>query len=433
MNTAHPLFPSPKVEQLSARTLCRINTAGSVDNGKSTFIGRLLFDSGGLPKDVITAIAARAESTNKKGLNLAAFTDGLRAEREQGITIDASYRYFSRGSRDFIIADAPGHFEFTRNMVTATSHSDITLLLIDATTGIVEQNRRHAYVASLVGVEHTVVLINKMDAVGFSKAVFKKVVADFASVLEKITSRAPIFIPISALSGDNVVLRSKQMPWYKGLSVIECLEDVSLGHPSSADDELRFVVQWASRIGRSSGKRFELGGKVASGTLEQGNNVLVRPHNAKGAVESVSDLSGPLGALSYPNIGRIVVRGATRVQRGDILTGRVSSLISTDSFPTELCWIDQKAHRPRAEYILQVGTQSVTATISHIDSKVDVRTFEHKPNHPSSPLSVNEIGRATLSTGTRILIERNNRKSPQGRFILIDPRTKHTVAVGVML
>ncbi len=416
------------VPQNQPRDLLRFNTAGCVDNGKSTLIGRLLFDSGGLPEDVIKKIAARSDaSAHQQNLNLAAFTDGLRAERERGITIDASYRYFSRDTRDFIVADSPGHFEFTRNMMTATSHSDVTLLLVDATKGIVEQNRRHAYLASLVGVRSLVILINKMDAVEYSREVFDSLVSEFDELLRKLPHSIATYIPISALRGENVVTRSANMPWYSGDSLLDYLQSISVTKSTKIDD-LRFVVQW---VDHHAGKHPEVVGNLTSGCLANDDAVVILPSRSKNSIREIRSLQGPLSELTMPSPARLkLTSDIPSLSRGDLIVAPNHSLSLSRTFDAEVCWMDETPLSLDVDYELQIGSRSEKARVSVVNSKVDIGKFEE--TSVFSPVGNNEIARIEIVTESPIPLDTFEKNPETGRFILTDPRSSRTVAAGVV-
>lgn len=404
------------------RELIRFNTAGSVDNGKSTLIGRLLFDSGGLPEDVIAAIAARSRDTGK--LNLAAFTDGLKAERERGITIDASYRYFQRGERDFIVADSPGHFEYTRNMLTATSHSDATLILVDAEHGIVEQNRRHAYLASMAGVKNIAILVNKLDLFSYSRERFEEIRGEFSRLLEKLPGIGVSYIPISALHGENIVQPSRFTPWYDGPSVLGYLEGLSPDRDVPVD-KLRAVVQWIERD-RGELER-EVVVRIDQGSLGDGDLLLASPRNEKVIVRGLSVPAGFVVRASQ-NQARFQVPWTTKLQRGDILSRGDDRLKAVTHLEAHICWMDDQPLRAGETYLVRIGGQATEGVIERVVRRVDIGTYQDV--HEERPLTVNEVGSVTVSLSQSLAVAPFSEDREAGALIIIDPRTGNTVAAG---
>jgi len=409
-------------EERFGRELVRFNTAGSVDNGKSTLIGRLLYDSGGLPEDVIATIAARSREGGK--LNLAAFTDGLKAERERGITIDASYRYFQRGQRDFIVADSPGHFEYTRNMLTATSHSDATLILVDAEHGIVEQNRRHAYLASMAGVKNIAILVNKLDLFSYSESRFDEIQGEFSRLLEKLPNVEVTFIPISALHGENIVQSSRLTPWYEGPSVLGYLEGLS-PERDVAVDKIRAVVQWIER-GIGEAQR-EVVVRLDQGSLGNGDRLKATLSNEEVVVRGLSASSGFVVRTSESQ-ARFQVPWTTQLQRGDLLARGDTRLQSVDRLEAQLCWMDDEPLRTGDIFLVRVGGRTVEGVIEEVLRRVDIGSYEYVDD--KGPLSLNQVGAVALSLRQPLVVAPFAEDRRAGSLILIDPRDGNTVAAG---
>lgn len=405
------------------RELIRFNTAGSVDNGKSTLIGRLLYDSGGLPEDVIASIAARSQGAGK--LNLAAFTDGLKAERERGITIDASYRYFQRGQRDFIVADSPGHFEYTRNMLTATSHSDATLILVDAEHGIVEQNRRHAYLASMAGVKNIAILVNKLDLFGYSRARFDEIRGEFARLLEKLPDVTVTYIPISALHGENIVQSSRFTPWYEGPSVLGYLEGLSPRSDVSVDT-IRAVVQWIEREQGASGREVVV--RIDQGVLANGDRLRASPSDERVVVTGLNVPSGFTVRGATGSQARFQVPWTTRLQRGDVLSREDTSLRAVTHLDAHICWMDERPLRVGQRYLVRVGGQAAEGIIDRVVRRVDIGSYESVDDQ--RPLRLNEVGSVAVSLSKPLVVAPFREERRNGALILVDPVSGNTVAAG---
>jgi sulfate adenylyltransferase large subunit len=404
------------------RELIRFNTAGSVDNGKSTLIGRLLYDSGGLPEDVIASIAARSREGG--ALNLAAFTDGLKAERERGITIDASYRYFQRGERDFIVADSPGHFEYTRNMLTATSHSDATLILVDAEHGIVEQNRRHAYLASMAGVKNLAILINKLDLFSYSRARFDEIQGEFSRLLEKLPGVDVTYIPISALHGENIVQASRCTPWYEGPSVLGYLEGLSPQRDVPVD-RVRAVVQWIEEADRNVGREVVV--RVDEGALRDGDRLRASPRDEEVVVSNVNAF--PRFAVRASNSqARFEVPWTTRLQRGDVLSRGDVRHQTTTRLEADICWMNEQPLRVGEAYLVRSGGLIVEGIIERVLRRVDIGTYESVADE--RPLSLNEVGSVTVSLSAPLVVSPFTENRRAGALIIVDPRSGNTVAAG---
>jgi bifunctional enzyme CysN/CysC len=397
-------------------TLLRLATAGSVDDGKSTLIGRLLYDSKSLMADQV----ADAE------VDLARLTDGLRAEREQGITIDVAYRFFATPERSFIIADTPGHVRYTRNMVTGASTADLAVVLVDARNGVLEQSRRHAYLSAQLGIKHMVACVNKMDLVDWDEERFREIEREFGAVLEELGVSDALAIPVSALHGDNVVESSAKAPWYDGPPLLRHLEHVEVARDRNLED-VRFPVQWVVRAPDYRG----YAGQLASGILRPGDEVVVLPRGDRTTVERIETLDGPLDA-AFPPMS-VVVHLAD-----DLDAGRGSMICSVDDAPpaarrldARICWMADTPLRPGGRYQLKHTTRRVRASVESIDARVDLERL--RDGGPVAELELNDIARVHLDLAAPVMAEPYGRNRSTGAFILIDEATRDTVAAGMVL
>jgi bifunctional enzyme CysN/CysC len=403
-------------------TLLRLATAGSVDDGKSTLIGRLLHDSKAILADQYADLNGRDGE-----LDLSRLTDGLRAEREQGITIDVAYRYFATPARDFILADTPGHVQYTRNMVTGASTADVAIVLVDARHGVVEQTRRHAFIASLLGIPHLVVAINKMDLVAFSEERFDEIVRDFSVFRNHLTSRDIAYIPISALEGDNVVDRSENMSWYVGEPLLRHLEAIDPADDRNLED-LRFPVQL---VIRSEGNDFRgYAGQVASGVVRPGDRVKVLPSGVESTVASIDTLTGPLEEAFPPQSVTIRLADDVDASRGDVLVSAEGAPEPVREFDADVCWFSDRPLRPGSKYLLKHLTHTAEAIVDSILDVVDVQTLERGP--APAELALNDIGRIRLRTRRPVIADPYARNRVTGAFILIDESNNDTVAGGMV-
>jgi bifunctional enzyme CysN/CysC len=415
---------------LTKSSLLRFSTAGSVDDGKSTFIGRLLHDSKNIYDDHLKALhKASTKHDSKAPLSLALLTDGLKAEQEQGITIDVAYRYFSTPKRHFILADTPGHEQYTRNMATGASTANLTIILIDARNGVVTQTRRHAFIASLLGVPRFLVAVNKMDLVNFSQDVFEKIRSDFQDFATRLEIRDIRFVPVSALQGDNIVVKSESMPWYIGETVMQYLENVYIGGDVNNID-FRFPVQ--STI-RPNQKYRGYAGQIASGLIRVGEEVTILPSMRKSTISSI-DIFGQEGSpctmAQAPMSVALSLSEEIDVGRGDMIV-RSNNLPSLQShFEAMIVWMSETPMAPERHYIIQHTTRTSKAYIEHIKYKVDVNTLSRTNN---SPLHLNEIGRVAFTTAHPLPLDSYNKNRATGNFILIDALSNHTVAAGMVL
>lgn len=404
--------------------LLRFSTAGSVDDGKSTLIGRLLYDTKSIFEDQLEAIDG-ASKRRGEGLNLALLTDGLRAEREQNITIDVAYRYFATPKRKFIIADTPGHIQYTRNMVTGASTAELAIVLVDARKGVLTQSRRHGFIASLLGIPHIVVAVNKMDLVGYDRDVFERIVSDYRTFAEKLEVHDLSFIPLSALHGDNVVHKSDATPWYDGATLLHHLENVNVGGSRNLID-FRYPVQYVIRPHQDY-RGFA--GRIASGTVSPGEDVVVLPSGQKSRIRSVD---APEGALDEAGAGASVVLtldDEIDVSRGDMIVRQRNVPNVGTRFEATLCWLNETPLDRSTQYVLMHTTRQVRAFVSDIVYRVDVDTL-HRDQVETFVL--NDIGRVEITTAQPIFFDAYQQNHTTGSFILLDPFTNVTVGAGMI-
>ncbi|MDH2426553.1 GTP-binding protein [Sphaerisporangium sp. TRM90804] len=414
---------------MTSPDILRLATAGSVDDGKSTLIGRLLYDSKSIFEDQLEAIERASADRGEQQTNLALLTDGLRAEREQGITIDVAYRYFATPRRAFIIADTPGHIQYTRNMVTGASTAALAVILVDARKGVVEQSRRHAFLATLLRVPHLVVAVNKMDLVGYDRAAYERVRDEFTAFAAKLDITAPTFIPISALHGDNVVERTPTMPWYEGPSLLHHLEHVPLTSDHNLTDP-RLPVQHVIRPDRSH-DYLGYAGQVAGGTLRPGDEVI---HLPSGRTTTITHIDGPDGPVreAFPPMS-VVLRLAADldVSRGDMIAHPADRPGTTRDLTATICWMTaDRPLSPGTKLLIKHTTRTATAVVEHLRHRVDVTTL-HRDEHPET-LHLNEIGGVTLRTSRPLFVDPYTRNRMTGGFILVDETTNATVAAGMI-
>ncbi|HXN16044.1 MAG TPA: GTP-binding protein [Usitatibacter sp.] len=412
---------------MTAGTL-RFTTAGSVDDGKSTLIGRLLLDAKGLLEDQLVAVARTTARRGDQGLDLALFTDGLTSEREQGITIDVAYRYFATPRRRFIIADTPGHEQYTRNMVTGASTADLSVILIDARRGISRQTRRHAAVAALLAIPHVVVAVNKMDQVGWERAVFEEIAADFFAVAQSLGLGDATLIPLSALEGDMVVERGPHLGWYEGPTLLEVLEAAHVDRPAL---ELRFPVQLVARarFGARAEQRGYLG-RVESGTIAAGDAIVAWPQRLQARVAEIVTLEGTLAVAYAGQSVTVVLDRQVDVARGDLISHARDTPTIARRFGARLTWLDREPLSQGRRYWLKHSTQTVRATIEALDSRLDLETL--KPDRGASTLGFNDIGAVRIAVARPLLADLYTDNRATGSFILIDETTNHTVATGMI-
>jgi bifunctional enzyme CysN/CysC len=409
--------------------LLRFATAGSVDDGKSTLIGRLLYDSKAIFEDQLESVE-RASIQRGEETNLALLTDGLRAEREQGITIDVAYRYFATPKRKFIIADTPGHVQYTRNMVTGASTADLALVLVDARNGIVEQSRRHAFLASLLRVPHIVICVNKMDLVDYDEEVFERIKAEFRAFAMKLDVADLTFIPISALHGDNVVHRSANMPWYEGGSLLHHLEEVHIASDRNLID-VRFPVQYVIRPRNDEFHDYRgYAGQVAGGVLKPGDEVVVLPSGFSSTIESIDVYGGTVHEAYPPMSVTVRLTDDIDVSRGDMICRPNNRPTATQDIDAMVCWLSETPMKPRGKYLIKHTTREAKALVSELQYRLDVNTLHR--DETVDALSLNEIGRLTLRTTQPLFVDEYRRNRWTGSFVLIDEATFATVAAGMI-
>jgi sulfate adenylyltransferase large subunit len=407
------------------KELLRFSTAGSVDDGKSTLIGRLLYDSRGVYEDQLAAVKQSTVNRASGPIDFSLLTDGLRAEREQGITIDVAYRYFATSRRKFIIADTPGHEQYTRNMATGASTADATVILVDARLGVLPQSRRHAYIASLLGIPQVVVAANKMDLVGYSEDVFRRIVDHFTAYLHDIGITQVQFIPISALEGDNVVHRTTHMPWYDGPTLLEHLEALPIAGQNEASP-FRFPVQYVIRPDLNFRG---YGGQVASGLIRPGDTVLALPSGRTATVRSITTFEGDLSEAYAPMSVAITLEEEIDISRGDMLVHPQRLPHVTRSLKAKLVWMNERPLALNHPYLLKHTTQQVTATVASLEHKVDVTSLAQLP---AAELQMNEIGTVTIETKRPLFFDPYRANRLTGSFILIDPLSNATLAAGMI-
>jgi bifunctional enzyme CysN/CysC len=411
--------------------MLRLATAGSVDDGKSTLIGRLLYDSKAIFEDQLEAVERTSAQRGEEYTNLALLTDGLRAEREQGITIDVAYRYFATPQRKFIIADTPGHIQYTRNMVTGASTANVALILVDARKGVLEQSRRHAFLASLLRVPHLVLCINKMDLVDYDKGVYEKIRDDFRDFATKLDISDLTTIPMSALNGDNVVTRSENMPWYDGTSLLHHLEDLHIASDRNLID-VRFPVQYVVRPMSNAYHDYRgYAGQIAAGVLKPGDDIMVLGTGLTSKIKSVDTFEGPVDEAYPPMSVTVRLTDELDISRGDMLCRPGNQPHVGQDIDAMICWMsDTSQLRPGAMYGLKHTTRSVRAKVTALDYQVDVTTLHRTEGVPH--LSLNEIGRVKLRTTQPLFYDEYRRNRTTGSFILIDEATGTTVAAGMI-
>jgi sulfate adenylyltransferase large subunit len=407
------------------KDLLRFITCGSVDDGKSTLIGRLLYDSKGVYEDQLSAIRKATVNQSAGAMDFALLTDGLRAEREQGITIDVAYRYFSTPRRKFIIADTPGHEQYTRNMATGTSTANLAIVLVDARNGVLAQSRRHAFIASLLGIHHLVVAVNKMDLVGYSEKVFEKICADFLSFAAPLQLSDLYFIPVSALHGDNIVTKSESMPWFGGASLLHHLETVHIASDRNLT-EMRFPVQL---VLRPTHDFRGFAGQVASGVLRPGDPVMVLPSGRTSRVKSIVTHEGELARAFPPMSVTVCLEDEVDVSRGNMLVPPSQPPHVTRCIDARLVWMGDQPLDLRRQYIIKHSTQWVKAQVRYVRYRVDVNSFQR---HPATELKLNEIGTVVIDTHSPIFVDQYRRNRATGSFILVDPICNATVAAGMV-
>ena len=414
--------------------ILRFNTCGSVDDGKSTLIGRLLYDSKSLMEDQLEALERSADITGGGQINLANLTDGLRAEREQGITIDVAYRYFATPRRKFIVADTPGHVQYTRNMVTGASMANLSVVLVDARQGVLEQSRRHTYIAALLGIPHLVIAVNKMDLVAWSEERFLEIRDEFEAFLPRLDVLKDVkFIPLSALNGDNVVELSKNSPWYGGPTLLGHLETVHIASDYSLS-ALRLPVQWVNRPNNPRDAALHdfrgFSGQIAGGIVKAGQKVMVLPAGLKSSVKEIQTLDGPLPEAFCPQSVTLVLEHDIDVSRGDMIVGLESLPGAGTDLHAKVCWMHPRALQRGKKYFLKHTTQTVQAAVTDLASRINIQTFDPEPAPPE--LAMNDIGEIKLRTSKPLIYDGYAANRLTGSFILIEQGTNATVAAGML-
>ena len=412
-------------------TLLRIATAGSVDDGKSTLIGRLLFDSKAVMEDQLAAVERTSKERGNDYTDLALVTDGLRAEREQGITIDVAYRYFATSKRKFIIADTPGHVQYTRNMVTGASTAQLVIVLVDARHGLLEQSRRHAFLASLLGIQHIVLAVNKMDLVDWDEERFNKIRDDFHEFAARLDIHDVTTIPLSALNGDNVVTKSDVAPWYEGPALLNHLEEVYVAGDRNLVD-VRFPVQYVIRPQtREHADHRSYAGTIAGGVMRPGDEVVVLPAGKTTRITEISGPSGPVDEAFTSMAVSISLADDIDISRGDMIARPNNQPDVTSEFDATVCWMaDGAALEPGRDYIIKHTTRTTRARVTALDYRLDVNTLHRDKS--ATALKINELGRVTLRTQVPLLLDEYSRNPATGSFILIDPDNNGTVAAGMV-
>ncbi len=411
--------------------ILRFATAGSVDDGKSTLIGRLLYDTKTVFADQIEAVERVSKERGDEHVNLALLTDGLRAEREQGITIDVAYRYFATPKRKFIIADTPGHIQYTRNMVTGASTADLALILVDARNGLVEQSRRHAFLATLLAVPHLVLCVNKMDLVGYDQAVYDRIHAEFSAFASKLRVPDLTVIPVSALQGDNVVTRSANMPWYDGPSLLHHLENVHVASDRNLID-VRFPVQYVIRPQSDDWHDYRgYAGTVAGGVLKPGDDVMVLPSGLTSRIASIDTADGPVEEAYAPMSVTVRLADNLDVSRGDLICRPNNAPMVTQDVEATVCWMIDKPLRAGAKLAIKHTTRSARAVVRDLRYRLDVNTLHR--DEDATELGLNDIGRVRLRTTQPLFADEYRRNRTTGGFILIDEATNATAGAGMIL
>lgn len=405
--------------------LLRFTTAGSVDDGKSTLIGRLLYDAKAIFEDQLTAVERASENRGDEEVDLALLMDGLRAEREQKITIDVAYRYFATPKRKFIIADTPGHIQYTRNMVTGASTAELAIILIDARHGVLTQSKRHGFLATLLRIPHLVVAVNKMDLVGYAQDVYERIVQEYAEFARKLNVQGVTTIPISALRGDNVVDKSDHMPWYEGPTLLHHLEHVNVG-ASLNNVDFRYPVQTVIRPNQNFRG---YAGQVASGRIAQGEDVVILPSGLPSKVAAIVTADGYLESANVGDSVIVTLTDEIDISRGDMIVRAHNLPQKSNRLDATLCWMSEEPLKLRAAYQVQHTTRLVNGFVAELDYKIDVDTMHREP---AATLTLNEIGRIQLTTTHPLYYDPYQLNRATGNFILIDPATHNTVAAGMI-
>lgn len=430
-NTANQLIETDIEQYLEMhehKSLLRFITCGSVDDGKSTLIGRLLYESRTLYEDQLNALESESKKWGTQGANIdyALLVDGLAAEREQGITIDVAYRYFSTTSRKFIVADAPGHEQYTRNMITGSSNADAAVILVDARQGVLTQTRRHSYLAALIGIRNIVLAVNKMDLVDYNEAAYNVIVEEYREFARTIGIEDFTAIPMSALHGDNVTTPSEAMPWYHGTTLLACLETLKVNNELNQLKPFRLPVQWVNRPNLDF-RGFS--GTIANGMVRPGDSVRIQPSGKQTTIERIVTADGDLDLAVAGQSVTLTLEDEIDISRGDIISTALEPASSADQFETTLIWMHDDKLMPGRPYLMKIGNQTVTATVTDIKYEVNVNTLEHVA---AKNLQVNAIGVCNISTDRQIAFDAYQDNRDTGGFILIDRMTNNTVGAGML-
>jgi bifunctional enzyme CysN/CysC/sulfate adenylyltransferase subunit 1 len=414
--------------------ILRFNTCGSVDDGKSTLIGRLLYDSKNLMEDQIEALERSADITGGGQINLANLTDGLRAEREQGITIDVAYRYFATPRRRFIVADTPGHVQYTRNMVTGASTANLSIVLVDARQGVIEQTRRHTYIAAMLGIPHVVIAVNKMDLVDWSEERFLEIRDQVEAFLPRLDVLKDVkFVPLSALNGDNVVTPSPNTPWYQGPTLLGHLETVHIASDWNMS-AFRFPVQWVNRPNNPTDASLHdfrgLSGQITGGIVRVGQSVLAMPSGLQTTVKEIWTLDGTREEAFCPQSVTLVLADDLDVSRGDTIVGADALPGLSCELSARVCWMHQRPLQAGRKLFLKHTTQTVQTAVTALDSRINLETFE--PDRSPSELALNDIGEIRLRTSKPLIFDGYSSNRLTGSFILVEQGTNATVAAGML-
>ncbi len=409
--------------------LLRFITAGSVDDGKSTLIGRLLHDSKSIFEDQLSAISKTSEKRGMTAVDLSLLTDGLQAEREQGITIDVAYRYFATPKRKFIIGDTPGHEQYTRNMVTAASTANLAIILVDARKGVLTQTRRHTYLASLVGIPHIVLAVNKMDMVEYSESVFSKIRDDYVAFAHQLGIYGATCIPLSALNGDMVVERGGNLGWYSGPTLMELLENIEIGHDVNTTD-FRFPVQWVCRPQTEEFHDFRgYMGRIESGDIAAGDEITILPSGRTTRIKEIVTYDGSLQRAYAPQSVTLTLQDEIDISRGDMFVKSESLPTVAKEFEAMLCWLSETPLDKNRKYIVKHTTRMAKCLFSRLDFRVDVNTLEQ---HAADQLNMNDIARVAIKTQQPLVFDSYDTDRATGSFIVIDEASNNTVAAGMI-
>ena len=411
--------------------LLRFTTAGSVDDGKSTLIGRLLYDSKAIFQDQLEAVETASLKKGEKNINLALFTDGLRSEREQGITIDVAYRYFATPKRKFIIADTPGHIQYTRNMVTGASTANLAIILVDVRNGVVEQTKRHSFIASLLQIPHIVYCINKMDLVDYQEEAYKNVKKELENFSSKLDINDIQFIPISALKGDNIVERSTNMNWYDGSSLMYLLENIHIGSDQNLIDR-RFPIQYVIRPQNKEYHDYRgYAGRIAGGVFKKGDKVTVLPSGFNSVIKSIDTFDGNVSEAFAPMSVCMTLTDDLDISRGNMIVGQNNSAEATQDVDLMICWMNKKELQLNGKYSLKHTSNDVRCIVKYVQYKININTL-HK-NEEDKSIGLNDIGRIKIRTTAPIFIDKHRRNRITGSLILIDEDSNETVGAGMII